>query len=1049
MKIEALQRIKKLMKLASYGIICQILIINTITANNLSAKEIQQASDIQVSGKVLDENGESLPGVNVLIKGTTNGTVTDFDGNYNIQVPEDGTLVFSYVGYARQEININNRTVIDVNMELDASQLGEIIVIGYGETKKEDVTGSLGAIDTERIERRVSVNPLDNLQGEVAGVNVVNTSGRPGGGINVLVRGITSISATNQPLYVIDGIIDADISQINTNDIESITVLKDASATAIYGFIASNGVVIVTTKRGTSEGVTLDVNYNLQVGRLTNKPEVLNSQEYWGDLKPRVDQQLRDIGADDGFFTDNYAARFPLLFNPSDAESVYGDPRFDTDWLDESTRTSVSHQYFANLRAGGENYALSFSVGSQDDEGIVLNTSLEKNTMRFNGDYYVKDWLKVGGSLSYAETKTNRVDDYRVGADGLTYASLFYLPIYPTRYDDGSVVNADDLVKPNGQWDVWYGRTPSERLNMLTRESKTTQLLRNVFVEIDFLKNLKFRTALSQEQIENDGNTHVPKELDTFVNRTSATVSNSEFLSTQWENTLNYNTQFGADHDLNILAGASWYSTESFAFSASGQDFDDFFRFYNLAQSDDEFERITSGQSESKAVSFFGRANYTYKGKYLVTATGRYDGSSRFGANNEFAFFPSAAVGWRISEEGFLKDNSTMSNLKLRASWGKTGNSNIPNFQRFGQPGQQNAIFGGRSVNSTSQGRIGNDDLKWEVTTETNVGLDIGLFDRVNLTFDYYTKESDDLLLGIPIARFTGYSNIFGNAGSLQNRGIELGINSQNIATNDFSWNTSLNFARNVNEVTSLGIDDSDFIRSVQFGGFNEQIFRVGEAAGSFYGYNRLGTWNIGEEDEAAIYGAVPGDIRIEDVNDDDVIDSEDLQIIGNGLPDFTLNIGNTFTYKNFALSFDIRVVQGSEIVDYSVLLNVDRQGYGNTYREFFQQAWTPENQNTMYPRVRRDLKFFRGIDTGHVFDASFIRGQNLSLSYDFNTNIVERIGLGGAQIYLNFQNWFLITDYHGYDPEASSYNDEFFIGYELNGYPKALITNIGIRANF
>lgn len=1051
MKNEALQRIKSLLKLASYGIIYQVLIINMLAVSNLFGQ--QGPGNIQVSGQVTDQlNNEPLPGVNVLIKGTATGTVTDIDGNYNLDVPGNGTLVFSFVGYLTEEVGVNSRSIIDVGLAFDVTKLDEILVVGYGETKKKDVTGAIGAMDAERIERRVSVNPLDNLQGEVAGVNVVNTSGRPGGGINVLVRGVTSINATNQPLYVIDGIIDADIEQINTNDIESITILKDASATAIYGFIASNGVVIITTKRGTKGGVTLDLNYNLQVGRVTNAPEMLNSQEYWGDLKPRVDQQLRDIGADEGFFTDNYAARYPFLFNPSDAESVYGTPRFDTDWLDESTRTSVSHQYFANVRAGGENYSLSFSVGSQDDEGIMLNTFLEKNTMRFNGDYYINDWLKVGGSLAYAETNTNRVDDYRVGADGLTYAPLFYLPIYPTRYEDGSIVNADDLKKPNGQWDVWYGRTPSERLEMLTRQAKTTQVLRNLFVEVDILKNLKFRTALSQEQTESDGNTHVPKQLDTFVNRTSANVSNTEFLSTQWENTLNYSAQFGLDHNLNVLAGAAWYETEAFSFSASGQDFDDFFSFFSLEQSDDEFERITSGESASKANSYFGRVNYGFKDKYLVTATGRYDGSSRFGTNNEFAFFPSAALGWRISEESFLKGNATVSDLKLRASWGQTGNSNIGNYDRFGRPNagaSASAVFGGRSVGGTTQGTIGNDDLKWEVTTETNIGLDLGLFNRVSLSVDYYTKESDDLLFGIPIASYTGYSEIIGNAGSIRNQGIELMINSQNISTRDFTWNTTLNFARNVNEVTSLGVDDADFVRSVQFGGFNEQIFRVGEVAGSFYGYNRLGTWNIGEEDEAAVYGAAPGDIRIEDVNGDNVIDSQDLQVIGNGLADFTLNLGNTFTYKNFALSFDIRVSQGNDIVDYSVLLNVDRQGYGNTYKELYDQAWTPENQDTMYPRVRRDLKFFRGIDTGHVFDGSFIRGQNLSLSYDFNTSLVEKIGLGGAQVYVNFQNWFLITDYHGYDPEASSYNNEFFIGYELSAYPKPMITNFGVRANF
>lgn len=1047
MKHEVLQRIKMLIKLASYGIICQVLVTNTAIANNLSSQKDQQLSEnIQVSGRVTDESNEALAGVNVIVMGTSTGTVTDVDGNYKIEIPENGVLIFSFVGYLKQEVNVNGRTTVDIVLKPDLTQLSEIVVIGYGETKKKDVTGSVVSVDAEQIDRRISVNPLDNLQGQVPGLNVTNASGRPGGGIRVTVRGNGSINGGNEPLYVIDGIIGADIELINTNDIENITVLKDASATAIYGFRAANGVVIITTKRGKAGEITVDLNYNLQIGRITNAPEVLDSERYWGELKPAIDQDLRNRGFDDSWFVDDYAASYPSLFNPGD-DPVYGVPRFNTNWLDESSRTSISNQYFANIRGGGENFSASLSIGNQEDQGVMLNTSLDKSTLRLNGDYNVKEWLKVGGGISYAETETNVVDDYRVGADGLTYAALFYLPIYPTRYDDGSIVNADDLVRPNGQWDVWYGRTPSDRLNLLTREVNTTQMLRNFFIEIDILKNLKFRSDFAQEDIERDNNTHIPKELDTFVNRTSASVSNTESLATQWESTLNYTLVFGDNQTLNVLGGAGWYKTELFQFGAEARDFDDFFGFNNLSVGDAELNLVSSNYLESRANSFFGRVNYSYDDKYLLTATGRYDGSSRFGQRNEFAFFPSAAVAWRIDNENFLKGNNLVTNLKLRGSWGKTGNSGIGEFDRFGRPAIQNAIFGEAQINGTSQGTIGNDQLKWEITTETNVGLDIGLFNRLNITVDYYNRKSDDLLFGVPIASFSGYRNILGNAGSIRNRGIELLISSRIFETRDFTWDASVNFARNTNEILSLGLDDADLFRTIQW--FPDQVFRVGESFGAFYGFNRLGTWNIGEEDQAAVYGAQPGDIRIEDVNGDEVIDSQDQMIIGNALPDFTMNFGSTVTYKNFTLAFDITASQGNEVMDYSVLLNVDRMGYGNTYEEFFDQAWTPENQNTMYPRVRRDLTFFRGMDSGHIFDASFIRGQNLSLSYDFTSSLIEKTGMRAARIYVNLQNWFLITDYHGYDPEASSYNGATEIGYELNAYPKSMITNIGIRASF
>ncbi len=1053
MKNEVLHRIKKLMKLTSYGIICQILLINMLVAGDLFGQ--QRSQNIQVSGKVLDENGESLPGASVIVKGTTSGTVTDFDGNYKIEVPEDGILIFSYVGYAREEINVNGRTVLNVDLVPDLAQLAEIIVIGYGETQKKDVTGALATLDARQIERRVSVNPLDNIQGQMPGVAVTNSSGRPGGGMQVRIRGSGSINGGNEPLYVIDGILNADIELINTNDIENITVLKDASATAIYGFQAANGVVIVTTKKGKKGGVTVDLNYNLQVGQLTNAPEMLNSEEYWTRIKPAIDEDLRtrtNGPVPASAFIDNYAAMHPFLFNPGD-DPVYGDPVHDTDWLEESTRKSVSHQYFANVRGGGDNYTASFSIGRQEDEGIMLNTFLDKTTMRFNGDYDIKDWLKVGGGISFAETTTNILDDYRIGADALANAALFYLPIYPTRYEDGSIVNADDLRRLDGQLDVWYGRTPVDRLNMFTRETNTLQVLRNFFIEVDILKNLKFRTAYSQQDIRRDNRTHEPKELDTFVNRSAATVSNTELIDLQWENTLNYSLAFGNNQSLNVLGGASLYKTESFSSVAASFELDDFFGVYNLGDGNPEQNRASSSFTESKAVSFFGRANYSYDDRYLLTVTGRYDGSSRFGLDNEFAFFPSAAAAWNISNESFLADNGVVSNLKLRTSWGKTGNSGIGAFDRFGRLDDVGvvSVFGESAINGTIPLAIGNNGLKWEVTTETNIGLDIGLFNHVDLSLDYYNKESDDLLFNVPIAVFSGYNSLLGNAGSIRNRGIELMLSAQVINTRDFNWNVYANYTRNTNEILSLGTDDADLFRSMQWADLlPDQVFRVGETFGSFHGYSRLGTWNIGEEDEAAVYGAEPGDIRFEDVDNDGDIDSKDAKIIGNPLPDFTLNFGSSFTYKNFTLSFDIRGSFGNEIVDYSVLLNVDRMGYGNVYKEFIDRAWTPDNQNTMYPRIRKDVKFFRGIDSGHVFDGSFLRGQNLSLTYDFDPGLVGKIGMGSASVYVNLQNWFLITDYHGYDPEASSIG-EFpgTVGYELSAYPKSFITNIGIRASF
>lgn len=992
----------------------------------------------QISGIVSDADGP-LPGATVVIKGTNTGVTTDFDGNFSIQAAGDDTLVVSYVGFQSQEVAVANQSNISVVLNSN-NELDEVVLIGYGSSTKRDITGSVGVVKSESIEQRVSINPLDNIQGKVAGLNVFNSSGRPGGGMRVTIRGKGSINASNQPLYVVDGIIGMDIELVNTNDIESVSVLKDASATAIYGSRGANGVIIVTTKKGRKGKLSVDLTSSLQVSSLTNKPKVLNSQEFWKDLKVSVDADDRALGRLDSQFVSDYTVEYPEFFT-SDG-TTYGSPRFDTDWLDESTRTSYSSQHFINVRAGGDNHSVSFSAGTQDDEGILQNTYLNKNTMRFQGDFQAKDWLKIGGSMSYADTKTNIIDNYRIGADNLTMATLFYPPIYPLQYEDGSPVNADDLMSPIF-WDLWYGATPKDRVNLLNREIIKKQITRNVFAELDLTDNLKFRSSYSILDYIMEGRDHVHKRVDTFVNRTSANLSNSNAEQTLFENLLTYNNTINSNHEIGAVLGASWQENEVFGFGLSAQDFDDFYGYYNVGQGIDT-PVVSSEYSKHTTNSYFGRFNYSYMDKYLITVTGRYDGSSRFGENNKYAFFPSAAFAWKISNEPFMTSSSVFSNLKLRASVGETGNDGIGNYARISSPSSQDVVFDDTRVVGSSPGSIGNDDLQWERTTESNIGLDFNLFNRLDISADFYTKTTEDLLFNVPIAQFSGYQSILGNAGSVKNSGIELLINSTNIETDSFVWTSSLNFAKNNNEILSLGTEDNDIFTSSLW--WTDQVLRVGESVGSFWGYTRLGTWGTNEVAEAAAYNAIPGDIKWEDVNGDGLINFDDQKIIGNGQPDYTMNIGNTFSYKNWDLSVDIRISQGNDIMDHSIILYVDRYGYGNTYKKFWDQRWTPDNQNTMYPRARKNIKKFDGPDSGQVFDGSFIRGQNLSLSYNFNPSLLESINIDSGKIYFNLQNFFLITDYHGYDPEVSTFGGQFNDGIELNGYPKAMVMNLGIK---
>ncbi len=1018
-------------------------VVNETKLSSISPNGVKESeSQILISGTVKDNFGTPLPGANVIEKGTSNGVQTDFDGNFSISVSdENAILLISYIGFSTQEISVRGKKEVNITLEESTSKLDEVVVVGYGTDKRSDIAGSIATVNSSKMEERVSVNPLDNLQGKVAGLNVFNSSGRPGGGMQVTIRGKGSLNANNQPLYVVDGVIGVDIELINTNDIETMTVLKDASATAIYGARGANGVILVTTKKGKSGKISVDVNTNSQVARLTNKPEVLSAMEYWKDLKVRLDEDQMALGTPSGFFVDDYATDYPALFTEDGTRSDL--PKYDTDWLDESTRTAVSQQYFVNVRGGGENSNFSFSAGTQDDEGILLNTFLKKNTMRFNGEFMVKDWLKVGGSMSYSDTKTNIVDDYRIGADNITMRALFYLPIYPTRYEDGTAVNADDLLNANGTWDVWYGATPKDRLNALNRDFYKRQVTRNIFTEINFTKDLKLRTSYSILNYNTEGRSHIGRRVDTFVNRTSASLTNTNLNQNLIENVLSYNPNINENHSFGAILGASRQENEVFQFGLTAQDFDDFYSFNNVGQGTAE-PSVFSDFSRNTTDSYFGRINYGYKNKYLLEFTGRYDGSSRFGKNNKYSFFPSAGIAWKVSNEPFLEDSETLSDLRLRVTYGESGNDAIGNYARISSLGEQEVSFNNTRFTGSSQGTIGNDNLRWEKTEEYNIGFNLGLFNRVDITGDYYSRTTKDLLFNVPLASFTGYSSILSNAGSIRNNGIELLISSTNVMTDNFSWSSSINFTKNVNKILSLGTDDADIFTAPIW--WNQQIFRVGESAGAFWGYNRLGTWGTDEVDEAAVYGRIPGDIKLEDKNNDGVLNFDDQQIIGSGLPDYTMNIGNTFSYKNWNLSVDIRLSKGNDILDHSIILFVDRMGYGNTYKKFYNQAWTPENQNTMYPRVRKNIKKFDGADSGQVFDGSFIRGQNLSLSYNFDRNFLEKVNLQGLKIYLNLQNFFILTDYHGYDPEVSSFGGQFSEGIELNGYPKAMNINMGIN---
>ncbi len=1020
---------------AKYAVYDKQIVISPMSMN------LPQAAQRKISGRVADPSGAGIPGATVMVIGTTSGVTTSNDGNFSLVLPENAKMLsFSFVGMRTQEVVIDTRSEYNVVLSEQAIGLDEIVAIGYGTMKKSDLTGSVGSVSSNKLIEQPSTSPVEALAGKVAGVNITNGSGRPGGDFRITIRGMGSINAGNYPLFVIDGFVGGDINLINTNDIETMNILKDASATAIYGAQGANGVVIVTTKRAEKGKVKLSYDGSMSIGKEAHKVDVLNSTQFM-EMRGRLYDDIRKYRPWETSNLVDYKTDYPNLFNSD------GSPKYNTNWQDQTLQTAVSNRHYLTIAGSTDKFSSGLSLGYQDEEGIMKTTFMEKTTARFFGEYKMNKWLKFGADFTYGFTKQNRLDDYRVGANTPSRVMIEMPPIFPVQYADGRYSQSDDIKRKNGAWDIWYGANPVGILNRMKLLWNDYQVLGNFYLDLQLSKDLKFKTSYGRQSRISNNQWYINKDWDTYTNKNQADLGQTTSDNWQFENLLTYNKVIG-NHTFGAMAGASWYNYNTFGWAASASEFsDDYYSYYNVGMGTDP-SRVYSGYSASRMNSYFARANYAYKDKYLATATMRYDGSSRFGENNRYALFPSVALGWRVKEEDFLKDSKTITNLKLRTSFGVTGNNTIGDYLALGQPGTQTVIFNKQKNIGSTQGTMPNKNLKWEKSAELNVGIDLQLFNRILVTADYYNRTTSDLLYGMPVPQFIGYGSAMTNIGSTLNKGIELTLETQNIVQTDFKWNTTLIFSQNRNTVKSLGTNNADmFVNSP--GWWDSNIMRVGEKMASFWGYTRLGTWGTAEAVEAAKYGLAAGDIKLEDVNHDYKYDIKDKKIIGNPFPDFEMNINNTFRYKNWDLSFDIQISQGAKIADASIIMISDRYNYGNTYTKFYEQAWTPENQITMRPRVRPDLERFDGLDTGMLFDGSFIRGKNLAIGYTIPGSFLSKFSISSLRLYASAQNFFLITKYHGFDPEVATYGNQFAQGLEMYGYPKAKMVSFGLKVTF
>lgn len=1021
----------------------------------LSSKENQgntslQGSERTVSGIVVDTHGEAVIGANILVKGSTIGGMTDIDGKFALNVPDHAVLVVSFIGYLSQEVKVENKSVFRIVLSEDTQKLDEVVVVGYGTMKKSDLTGSSASVKDEVLGQRTVTSFGQALSGRVSGVNISTNSGRPGGRASIRIRGNSSISVTNDPLYVVDGVIlnvstlrngTSPIDYLNPNDIKSVEILKDASATAIYGARGANGVILITTKKGEGMGISIRYDTDFGIGVLPKKLDVLNAAEFLGveDLAYANAAKYDPEGWKNGNYKDPKLKRTdPRLFDSA------GNPLYDTDWQDETIRNAFSqtHQVSVSNTKGRDSYGL--SVGFRGEDGLIVESWLKRYSARFFLDSELTKWLKVGGSLSYVYQQERQTDS--MGDGGITVGRQIVeaLPFLPVRYDDGTFAGNADYPGMEG------GNSPVQVAKDRNYTLETQTMLGNVYANITLLPGLEFRSVLGANIINQKSGYYGGRQLIWISSPNgSASVVNNRNNSWQFENYLTYRKEFAKAHSFTGMVGLSWQHVDNASTTAGATGFeDDFFQYNNLG-----IGTSPSASSSANAYglnSYFARVNYGFKSKYLLTATARLDGSSKFGKSNRYAFFPSVGAAWRISEEAFLKPVTAVSNLKLRASYGLTGNSETDAYASQGSLGNYTTVFGSSKASGIGVSSLANPNLKWEKTSQANAGLDIGLCDgRINMEMDVYYKKTTDMLLSAPVPASSGFTSITKNIGSMRNKGFEFSIHTVNISTGKFSWETTFNISFNKNKVLALSEGDDDIFPGPDILSSSNNIIRVGEPVGSFYGYKRLGTWSTEEAEEAAKYNLRPGDLKLWDRNNDGQINDRDRMIIGKGIPDGFGTFSNVFRYRNWDLVVDLQYMFGNDVLDISKHSAEDRTGIANSYKTVL-NAWTPENQQTMIAEIRpAGAGYTTNIDSHFVEDGSFLRGKNLVLGYTFPTEWTRKFSVKYLRVYGSVQNFFLITSYKGYNPEVSDATETFAQGITVFGYPKPRTFTIGLNVSF
>lgn len=1028
----------------SYTIKSKTIVINVPEKTSLPA--IQQDTLQNITGKVTDVKGLPLIGITIRIKGGAAVATTNSDGAFSLKAPQTAVLTFSYIGYQQQEVAAKGKRIINIQLIEEPQTLTDVVVVGYGTQKRKDLISAVSSVKGKDIENLPVATAQSLIQGRASGVQVVQNSGAPGSGVTVRIRGTTSINAGNDPLYIVDGVPvesgslagisqsgsqTSALSAISADDIESMEVLKDAGALAIYGSRAANGVVLITTKRGKLGGTTYTFNayHGYQKDNPNTRVKLMNSAQAIDLI-----QEGRANAGNDGV---NSVYGFLL---PAPDGTVY-----DTNWQDALFRTAPISNYELSIRGGENKLKFALSGGYMDQDGIVIASGYKRGTARLNLDYDATDRLKFGANISLSRYLNKRVST-EDGATSIIQVALKKSPSLPIYNPDGSYFLGD----------VSGFLNPVAYANKVKYENQVSSLVGNLFGEYKFTPDLTFRTTFG---------INYASVIDQFFQPSDAlrngVASGQAFSSTVdgWinENTLNYAKEFGK-HRLSGILGYSQQERGSLAINARGTQYaSNNIYTLNAAVIPVEASSNTSGYGLSSA---FARIGYAYADRYLLELTARRDGSSRFGQNKKYAVFPAISGAWRVSNESFWNPSSMINDLKIRGSVGKTGNQTIGDYVAQGQYATGGSYLGQSGIFLST---IPNPDLTWETTLQYNAGLDISLLkSRISLNVDAYVKNTSNLLLDVPLPNTSGFGSVLQNVGSTQNRGLEFSLNTVNIQTTAINWTSNFNISFNRNKVTNLYGGANQIINTIGQGLsgslLSYSILQVGSSIGSFYGWKQSGVYQYSTDNSTGLkngsigtngYTYKGGDLIFEDLNGNNTIDNDDRQIIGNALPKFTGGFNNTISYKNLDLSILMTFSYGNDILNGTRYSAESGTGFNGSLTLL--NRWRNEGDMTDIPKINYiDPAGNRRFSDRWLEDGSYLRAKNVTLGYTLPKDFLRKTSIKTSRIYLTAQNLFTLTKYTGYDPEASSFNSRVTeIGIDQGTYPQYRALILGLSVGF